>query len=330
MRYIKPSLPAVLICLMIISIIAVSLLPSRKIVGGSFAEMIFPQRLHYQVPDTNAIPADENGDLIRYGKNLVQNTAYFFGPKGIIAPITNGMNCQNCHMDGGLKAFGNPFTLVSSTYPRYRPRSGRVESIEFRVNDCLERSLDGSTIDSASYEMKAIVAYIKWTGNNVTDANPPVGTGSPEPEYLDRAADPLKGRQVFLAHCARCHGAEGGGVFMKDSTGYIYPPLWGKGSFTKNAGLYRLGRLAGFVKHNMPYDSVKLGFLLSDEDAWDVSAYITSQPRHEKVFNSDWPDISKKPFDHPFGPFADPFPESQHKYGPFDTIINYYKRNKKP
>jgi thiosulfate dehydrogenase len=330
MRSVKSSLPAVFICLMIFSIIGVRLLPSQKIVSGSFAEMIFPQQLHYQVPDTNEIPADENGDLIRYGKNLIQNTSYFFGPKGIIAPITNGMNCQNCHMDGGLKAFGNPFTSVASSYPRYRPRSGRVESIEFRVNDCMERSLDGSAIDSASYEMRAIVAYIKWTGNNVTETTPPTGVGSPEPRLLDRAADPVKGRQVFLAHCARCHGTEGGGVLLKDSSGYIYPPLWGDGSFTKNAGLYRLGRLAGFVKHNMPFDSAKLGFRLSDEDAWDVSAYIASQPRHEKVFNSDWPDISKKPVDHPFGPFADPFPEQQHKYGPFDTIINYYKRNKKP
>jgi thiosulfate dehydrogenase len=30
-----------------------------------------------------------------------------------------------------------------------------------------------------------------------------------------------------------------------------------------------------------------------------------------------WPDIAKKPFDHPFGPYADPFPEHQHKHGPF-------------
>jgi thiosulfate dehydrogenase len=34
----------------------------------------------------------------------------------------------------------------------------------------------------------------------------------------------------------------------------------------------------------------------------------------------DWPDASKKPFDHPFGPFADGFSAEQHKYGPFGPI----------
>jgi thiosulfate dehydrogenase len=36
--------------------------------------------------------------------------------------------------------------------------------------------------------------------------------------------------------------------------------------------------------------------------------------------SGDWPDISKKPVDHPFGPFIDGFSEQQHKYGPFGPI----------
>jgi len=28
----------------------------------------------------------------------------------------------------------------------------------------------------------------------------------------------------------------------------------------------------------------------------------------------------EKPFDHPFGPFADGFTEKEHKYGPFKPI----------
>ena len=61
--------------------------------------------------------------------------------------------------------------------------------------------------------------------------------------------------------------------------------------------------------------------MLSDEDAWDVAAFINSQPRPEITFHSDWPNISKKPFDHPFGPYADSFPSRQHKYGPFSPMI---------
>lgn len=60
---------------------------------------------------------------------------------------------------------------------------------------------------------------------------------------------------------------------------------------------------------------------LSTEEAWDVAAYVNSQSRPKKDLSKDWPDISKKPFDHPFGPYADDFSESQHKYGPYKPII---------
>jgi thiosulfate dehydrogenase len=40
----------------------------------------------------------------------------------------------------------------------------------------------------------------------------------------------------------------------------------------------------------------------------------------------DWPDISKKPVDHPFGPYADAFTEKQHKYGPFKPIVEEQKK----
>jgi thiosulfate dehydrogenase len=59
---------------------------------------------------------------------------------------------------------------------------------------------------------------------------------------------------------------------------------------------------------------------LTDEEAWDVAAYINSMPRPSKDLSKDWPDISKKPLDHPFGPFADGFDEKQHKFGPFKPI----------
>jgi thiosulfate dehydrogenase len=42
--------------------------------------------------------------------------------------------------------------------------------------------------------------------------------------------------------------------------------------------------------------------------------------RPAKDLSKDWPDISKKPVDHPFGPFADEFSEEQHKFGPFKPI----------
>src|SRR5258705_6604594 len=121
----------------------------------------------WHAADINLLPHTPDAEMIRYGRELIVNTSTYFGPKGTIAALTNGMNCQNCHMWAGTKSLGNNFAAVAANYPRYRDRSGKVESIEFRINDCMERSLNGKAIDSMSKEMRAMVAYFKWIGKEV-------------------------------------------------------------------------------------------------------------------------------------------------------------------
>jgi len=259
--------------------------------------------------------------LVRYGHALLANTSYYLGPNGIVAPLTNGMNCQNCHLEGGTVPWGNNWGGVVSTYPRFRNRSGTTETIPKRVADCMERSLNGTPVDSNSREMEAIIAYMKWLGEGVPKGHKPAGTGIEELPYLDRAADPEKGRLVFISKCQRCHGEDGMGQLNPEGTAYIYPPLWGPHSYNCSAGLYRLSRFAGFVRNNMPFEEVDYQHpQLSIDEAWDVAAFVNSQPRPMKLFKEDWPDISKKPIDHPFGPYTDTFSEQQHKYGPFGPI----------
>ena len=106
----------------------------------------------------------EERELIIYGQDLIAHTSKYLGPKGSVAQITNGMNCQNCHLQAGAKAWGNNYAAVFSTYPKFRDRSGQIESIYKRVADCMERSLNGTAVDSNSREFKAIYAYIKWLG----------------------------------------------------------------------------------------------------------------------------------------------------------------------
>ena len=274
----------------------------------------------WHAPDINLISSKEEYALIVYGKELISNTSKFLGPKGVIAAITNGMNCQNCHIDAGAKPYGNCFSAVAANYPQYRNRSGIIESIEFRINDCLQRSLNGKTIDSLSKEMRAMAAYLEWIGKDVPKKTKPKGSSTDIP-YLQRAADSAKGQIVYLGKCERCHGKNGEGIFKADSTGYIYPPLWGNSSYNIGAGLYRLTRFAGYVKYNMPFDKASNASLqLTDEEAWDVAAYVNSQPRPVKFFKNDWPDITIKAIDYPYGPFADSFSATQHKYGPFEPI----------
>lgn len=284
----------------------------------------------WKAPDLSTIT--ENKKFIEYGKDLIVHTAKYFGPKGIISPnATNGMNCQNCHLEAGTKPFGNNYGLVASTYPKYRARSGTIENIEKRVNDCFERSLNGKPLDPQSKEMKAIKAYIQFIGSKVKKEENPKGLSMKDNEitFLDRAANPEKGKIIYEQKCQSCHQAQGEGVTNTDKTEYIYPPLWGKNSYNDAAGLHRISNFAKFVKYNMPLGANHNNLMLSDEEAWDVAAFVNSQPRPHKNTPNDWPKIHEKPFDHPFGPFTDPYNEIQHKFGPFKPIQEYYKKTKK-
>ncbi len=263
------------------------------------------------------IPTNKIGDRIRYGRSLIYHTASYFGPKGTIAPITNGMNCSHCHLEGGTKPWGNNFAAVAANYPLYRDRSGSIETIEKRISDCMMRSLNGKALDSNSYELKSMVAYIKWVGQGVVKNTIPIGSGIQKIPQLNRAASPSKGSIVYIYYCQKCHGADGSGELNQDQIEYKYPPLWGKNSYNVSAGLFRLSRFAGFVKNNMPFPVNYQHPILTNEEAWDVAAFVNSQNRPLRKWKTDWPQVNKKPFDHPFGPFADTLTEAQHKFGPW-------------
>jgi thiosulfate dehydrogenase len=276
-------------------------------------------------PDTSNIPNNDIGEKIRYGRMLIANTAYYFGPKGIIKHISNGMNCQNCHLDAGTKPFGNNYSAVASTYPKFRERSGMVENIYKRVNDCFERSLNGSGLDTMSHEMQAIKEYILWVGGDVKKGEKPKGSGIADLAFLNRPADPDKGKLIYIEKCQSCHLKNGEGKLNADGLTYQYPPLWGDHSYNIGAGLFRLSRFAGYVKSNMPFGASYEDPQLTDEESWDVAAFVNSQERPAKDLSKDWPKISGKPVDHPFGPYADSFSEQQHKYGPFGPIAELKK-----
>jgi len=109
---------------------------------------------------------------------------------------------------------------------------------------------------------------------------------------------------------------------------YIYPPSWGEHSYNAAAGMHRLSNFAGFVKNNMPFGATYQNPQLTDEESWDMAAFVNSQPRKHKDQHQDYPDLTTKPIDSPFGPYGDPFAMAQHKYGPFKPIADYYKTNK--
>lgn len=271
---------------------------------------------HYQIP----LYSNAQGPNIQYGYELIAHTSKYLGPKGLVQKSTNGMNCQNCHLEAGTKPWGLNYGSVFSTYPKFRERSGSQESIYKRINDCMVRSLNGEALDTNSREMKAIYAYIKWLGEGVPKGTKVRGSGIEQIPFLTVAANPQKGQQVYIQWCQKCHAADGQGLLNKEGNRYEYPPLWGAHSYNDAAGINQISKLAGFIKNNMPNEiNYKLPSLTNSE-AWDVAAYINAQARPSKDKSKDWPLLASKPFDYPFGPYTDTFSEKQHKYGPFGPI----------
>ena len=92
-------------------------------------------------------------------------------------------------------------------------------------------------------------------------------------------------------------------------------------SVSPTAGMIRLINAANFIHNNMPNGTTWRGPALSTTDAWDVAAFIDSQPRpHKAQLDSDFPNRLQKPVDVPYGPYADGLDPEQHKFGPFQPI----------
>jgi thiosulfate dehydrogenase len=279
----------------------------------------------WKSPDPNTIPKGKEGDMIRYGKALITSTALYFGPQGSIARLSNGMNCQNCHLDAGTRLFSNNFSAFVASYPKKSARSGRVEEVSERIAECFQRSLNGGIPDPGSKEVKAMLAYMTWVGKGVKKGQKVYGLSTQKLAFMDHAASPVLGKAVFVKKCQVCHGPNGEGKLNPDKKSYLYPPLWGAHSYNDGAGMYRLSNFAGFVKNNMPYGTTYQNPQLTDEEAWNVAAFVNSQPRPHRDHRTDYPNLKQKPIDSPFGPYADHFSEQQHKYGPFKPILKNYK-----
>lgn len=212
----------------------------------------------WSVPDIDALPDDPWGRTVRHGRDLIAQTAAVIGPE-VANPARrlsgNNLNCQSCHLQAGTQQFGLPLVGVFADFPQYRGRSGRVNTIEDRVNGCMTRSMNGKALPEGGEDMVAIVAYLKFLSSGRPVGAPTEGRGSVRLADLARAADPARGKAVYAQHCAVCHGSDGAGQRAGkpgDAKGYTYPPLWGADSYNNGAGMGRVTTAAGFIRSNMP------------------------------------------------------------------------------
>ncbi len=205
------------------------------------------------------------------------------------AYVGNALNCANCHLDAGLNPNAASFVGLAAVYPEYRARKGRSITLAERINECFERSLNGKALPPDSSRLQAVVAYIEWLSKGVPPGAAIPWRGIPR-VTPSRPPDAVHGKEIFAARCAFCHGAEGQGTMAA-------PPLWGPRSYNIGAGMARLSVAASFIKANMPRG---WGWALSDNEAYDVAAFINSRPRPDMPGKEhDWPQ-GGKPEDSPY------------------------------
>jgi thiosulfate dehydrogenase len=273
-----------------------------------------------------AAPANATED---YGRRLLTETTEYLGPDVADARMrytASRLACSSCHLKAGAEPGNLSLAAAMSRYPRNSPRSAGNETIEDRINGCMVRSMNGRALPEHSPEMIAMVSWLRFlAGENAAEgASERKAHETPAFKTPNRAADLEAGERVFGKRCAACHGQEGTGLPASGSPvhGYVFPPLWGPNSFNDGAGLHRVLTAAKFVKAKMPLGHADL----SDDEAFDVAAFINSKPRpHMANLDRDFPNRAKKPVDTAYGPYADSFSPRQHSFGPFAPIEAYYR-----
>lgn len=287
--------------------------------------------VEFGTPDLKSLADNEFSNMVKYGYELMNNTAYYIGPNGKNAQITQSlMSCSNCHQLAGTKSFS--FNLVKSheNYPQYRPRENKVLTLPERVNNCVTRPLNGKELAIDSKEMLAFLCYLKWLNTSFTKNKILRGEKNLKIKFIDRAASPQKGQVLYAQHCQRCHQTNGEGLLNTTKSAYVYPPLWGNKSYQAGSSMHRIIKQAQWLKANMPYDSATWQKpILTDEEALDIAAFVNDDMQHKRITPAslDYPNKLRKAIDYGTGPYADPFSEQQHKFGPYQPIIDYWNKN---
>ena len=98
---------------------------------------------------------------------------------------------------------------VWGQFPQYRAREGAVDTLEDRINGCMERSMNGQALSLESREMRAYSSYFRWLSTGIPDGAKLKGAGTLRIKEPARAADAGRGAEVFSRICAACHGADG-------------------------------------------------------------------------------------------------------------------------
>jgi thiosulfate dehydrogenase len=227
---------------------------------------------------------------IQWGYRLFTNT-----PVEARRFVPGDVSCSHCHLNAGQRERALPLVAIAGVFPEYNRRAGRLITLADRIVDCFLRSENatgrleadrdghvpaagpGMLPTPSSREVLALSAYLTWLSRGYEIGTTPAWRGQ---NAIPAAAlvpierlEPRKGEAIFKERCTSCHGPDGEGVFIGDKRP---GPLWGPRSWNDGAGASRVYTLAGIIRYTMPY--LDPGSL-TDEEAQQLAAFITSKPR---------------------------------------------------
>jgi thiosulfate dehydrogenase len=234
----------------------------------------------YASRDADLLPKNAENDLIREGWKILIETPRLIG-KDASDPSKrfagNNLACSQCHLNAGLVPYAAPLVSTFASYPMMA--DDRVLTLSERINGCMTRSMNGKPLPEASREMNALIAYIRWLGEKSPEGVRVAGMGLKPLAPVKEKPNADRGALVYATTCASCHGPQGQGQPKLSGPGYSIPPLWGEASFNSSAGMNKLAMAAAFVHANMPYNVTEREPALTEQQAWDVAMYMTTQPR---------------------------------------------------
>jgi thiosulfate dehydrogenase len=237
-------------------------------------------------PAEQAMPEGEFGKMVKRGEQIFLHTRQY-AP----AYVGNTLSCASCHLDAGRRANSAPMWGAYVSYPAFRSKDGAVSTFAARIQGCFSYSMNGKPPPLGDPVLVALESYSYWLAKGAPVGTKMAGAGYPKLPPPPLAPDFARGRRIYDADCALCHGPTGQG---QTSAGQpAFPPLWGPDSFNWGAGMHQVGNAAGFIKANMPLSQ---GESLSDQDAWDVALFIDSQERPQDPRFTGSVDATRKQF----------------------------------
>jgi len=257
--------PTIAVILVTVGLYLVAVFAGLRVRSFSWIEEGTPpsSRMAWVPPQLSSLSYRPESDSVRYGALLFNETPLYASKF-----TTSKISCTSCHAEGGIQPYASPMVGLPALFPMFNKRAGHMITLEDRVQECFVRSENGQPLAYKGPEMRALVDYISWLSQPEPGRKPFVGRGLIN--LTDLTPDPKHGAEIYGAQCAGCHGQNGEGRLP------MFPPLWGPQSFNDGAGMDDLHKMAGFVQHNMPQN--RMG-ILTPQEAFDVSAFVQSQPR---------------------------------------------------